>query len=358
MNVDRRTLVARDCEEALAGMSRALEPLKNDRILITGGTGFIGTWLAEMLAFLNDNHGFSVRMLLSSKKAQAFREKAPHLAERKDVELLEMDVRRTVELPEDVNRIIHAACSPDSRLHASDPITVIDVVVNGTATLLAAAARLPELKMVLNVSSGWVYGSQPVEHGGISESSWGSLDPHAIASVYPEAKRCGETVCAAYANGYRLPIVNARPFAYVGPYQLLDKPWAVNNFFRDAMLGGPIRILGNPETVRSYLYASDMACWLLKILTNGKSGQSYNVGSPQGVTLRELAKIIAEHCPNTVEIQSQQLGKKIQPSSTFVPDTSLAESELHLRDTVDLRDAIGRTIAWNRSARGAGAIAT
>ncbi len=67
----------------------------------------------------------------------------------------------------------------------------------------------------------------------------------------------------------KLPVVTARPFAFIGPYQGLDKPWAVNNFLRDALLGVPIRILGDADTVRSYMYPSDMAFWLLAILAEG-----------------------------------------------------------------------------------------
>ena len=348
MSSERNELIRRDCSEILAIGYRSLEALRGSSVLVTGGTGFLGAWLAEMIAVLNDKYNFGTKLYLLSTHASTFGDKAPHLALRNDVDLIERDVRYIVEIPEDVNFIIHAASSPDSRLHASDPIKVIDVTVNGTLAVLTAAARLPKLKKVLNISSGLVYGSQPWELEGIPESFWGSLDPSSVGSVYAEAKRCAETVCAAGANEHRLPIVNARPFAYIGPYQLLDKPWAINNFLRDALLGGPIRILGDSKTVRSYLYASDMTFWLLRVLVDGKVGQNFNIGSPHGVTLLELAETIASVSADRIEIKLPLSQEKARPKTRFVPDTSLVESSLGLTATVDLNKAISRTLAWNR----------
>lgn len=349
MSNERNELIRRDCSEILEGEHRSLDALRGGSILVTGGTGFLGTWLAEMMAFLNDKYEFGTKLYLLSTHANSFGDKAPHLAIRKDIELIERDVRYIAEIPEDVSWIVHAAASPDSRLHASDPLRVIDVIVNGTSAVLTAASRLSGLKKFLNVSSGLVYGSQPWDMEGIPENFWGALDPGSVGSVYAEGKRCAETVCAAYADGHRMPVVKVRPFAYVGPYQLLDKPWAVNNFLRDAILGGPIRILGDPQTVRSYMYASDMAFWMLKILSDGKPGQSYNIGSPQGISLQELAEKIVSNFANRIEIRMPLSQKNARPKSRFVPDTSLAESSLGLKRFVDLDGAISRAVIWNRS---------
>ncbi len=347
MTPEQKALIHKDCSDVLTHGHAELQALRGNHILITGGTGFLGTWISELVAFLNDNYGFGIRLTLLSTHANSFGDKAMHLAMRDDIALVERDIRNIFEIHEEVNGIIHAACSPDSRLHVSDPLRTIDVIVNGTSALLAAAARLPNLKKVVNISSGLVYGSQPFEIERISEGFWGTMAPDLVGSVYAEAKRCAETVCAAYRNGQRLPIVNVRPFAYIGPYQLLDKPWAINNFLRDALLGGPIRILGDEQTTRSYLYASDMAFWILKILAEGQSGQSFNVGSSQGITLLELAKTIASSVGEGIEIRKSLIHKDSR--SRFVPDISLAEASLGLRPTVPLDEAIKRTCLWNRS---------
>lgn len=347
MTPDLLEIIREDCEQ-VAAPAEALEPLKNTCVLITGGTGFVGTWLTELAAFLNDEHRFNIRLILLSSRAHNFSAKAPHLAMRRDVTLVEKDVRSVVEIPDEVEWIIHAAANPDNRLYASDPLTNMQVIVEGTQAVLEAASRLPRLKKFLNVSSGLIYGSQPWTLDAIPESFVGGLDPGSIGSAYAEAKRFAETLCTAYRNQHRMPVTNARPFAMIGPYQLLDRPWAANNFIRDSLLGGPIRILGDGETVRSYLYPSDMAWWLWRILTEGTVGLNYNVGSPHGIVLRELAEKIASYFPTRPKILSRVSGDRNLKRTKYVPDTSLVQNALGVRLTVDLDTAIKRTIQWNQ----------
>jgi dTDP-glucose 4,6-dehydratase len=346
-NLAALDIVQEDCRQ-VAEDSSALKILQGEHILITGGTGFIGIWLTELLAFLNDYHHLDVHIILLSSNAESFGARAPHLANRPDVKLIQQDVRRMMDLPNEIGWIIHAAGTPDNRQHASDPLRVMQVIVNGTTSVLEAATRLPNLKKFLNISSGLVYGPQPWELAGIQEDSFMGLDSRSLNAAYPEAKRFAETLCTVYRSQHRLPIVNTRPFAFVGPYQLLDRPWAVNNFVRDALQGGPIRIQGDGETMRSYLYASDMAWWLLNILVQGIVGLSYNIGSPQGIPLAKLANIVASSFlvrPQVLLGVSSDLHVR---RSKFVPDVSLAENTLGLKLTVDLEAAIRRTILWHQ----------
>jgi dTDP-glucose 4,6-dehydratase len=125
----------------------------------------------------------------------------------------------------------------------------------------------------------------------------------------------------------------------------LDKPWAINNFLRDGISGGPIRILNDGETVRSYMYASDMAFWILRILTEGISGIAYNVGSPCPVTLKNLAEKIAINFTPRPDIRIGTLFADPKYRSRFVPDVSLAAKSLGLDLKVNLDDSLKRTLA-------------
>lgn len=343
-----QALAREDCANILREQHEALACLRGERILVTGGTGFLGTWIAEFVACLNDEHDFDLSLVLLSSRAQTFREKAPHLARRGEILLIERDVRDVVDISESVTRIVHAAASPDSRLHASDPLHTAQVIVQGTSAILEAAARLPRLNSVLNVSSGWVYGDAATGQGGTDEEDWGTLDPSGIRAVYAESKRMAETICAGYRNEHRLPIVTVRPFSFMGPYQALDKPWAINNFLRDALLGGPIRILGDPGTLRSYLYASDMTFWVLKALASGQPGKAYNIGSPAGVDLKSLAQTIAESTHEGIEVRLANVHKDARSGAKFVPDVSRIQHELGVTMRVDLNEAIKRTLHWNK----------
>jgi dTDP-glucose 4,6-dehydratase len=347
INPNGLNLVRQDCEQVAIDISR-LEVLRGEHLLITGGTGFMGTWLTELLSFLNDHYGFGMHVSLMSSRMAAFRDKAPHLALRPDITLIQQDVRNVVDLPSEVGWVIHAAGNPDNRLHASDPLQVMRVIAQGTTSVLEAATRLPDLKKFLNISSGLVYGTQPWELAGIPEDFVGGSDCASVNAAYSEAKRFGETLCATYRNQHRLPIVNARPFAFLGPYQLLDRPWAINNFIRDSLRGGPIRIQGDGETVRSYMYASDMAWWILCILVQGAVGKSYNVGSPQSLTLAQLAEKVAVNFPERPKITLGFSSDRMLRRSKFIPDVSLIQDTLGLTLTVDLETAIQRTILWNQ----------
>lgn len=339
-----------DCNAAITNLAM-LDKLHGQHVLVTGGTGFMGTWIAEMVACLNDDHGFGVELSLLAPSASSFAEHAPHLATRCDINLIEQDVRDIVALPDGVTYVIHAAGTPDNRVHVTDPLRTMSVITHGTSAVLHAAAESSTLRKVLNVSSGLVYGAQPLDMAGMPETHAGGPRPDSISSIYAEAKRYAETEAAAWRSQTKLPVVTARPFAFIGPYQGLDKPWAVNNFLRDALLCVPVRILGDAETVRSYMYPSDMAFWLLAILAEGVNGTAYNVGSPDAITLGALAQRVAASVEHSPEVVCRPLG---EPRITrFVPDVARAQSSLQLSVTVGLDDAIRRTLDWHRTA-GAG----
>jgi len=348
MAVNRLEIIKEDLRKVAANGTSSLERLKGETILVTGGTGFMGTWISELVTFLNDEHGFEIKLILLSSHVDKFKRDQARIAERDEVTVIQRDVRNLKEIPTNVSYIIHAAANPDRRSHASEPLRTVEVIVDGTKAVLDYASRLPDVKKILNISSGLVYGPQPWDVPGISESMYGPLDCSDFNSAYPESKRVAETICAIYRNQHRLPIVNARPFAFIGPYQSLDRPWAVNNFIRDGLLGGPIRIQGDGLTVRSYMYPSDMAWWLLNFLARGEVGRSYNMGSPEPTTLLNLAEMIASNLPNTPKIISGLSKDKSLHSSRFVPNVELASGSLGLGITVDLRTAINRTILWNQ----------
>ena len=336
-----------DCSIALRDQAHLLAPLKGDTLVVTGGTGFTGTWIAEMIACLNDEHSFGVKLHLLSRSTDRFKIACPHLAGRKDITLIKSDVRHTMEVSKDTGWLIHAAANPDNRFHATNPIETMTVIADGTSTILRTVDRCSNFKMFLNVSSGLVYGSQPWEMERIAETFHGAPVCGSVSSAYAEAKRYAETLCSAARSQARIPLLTVRPFAFIGPYQSLDTPWAINNFIRDALSGNPIRVFGDGQTVRSYMYPSDMAFWLLRILTGGTSGLTYNLGSPTGVTLEQVAGMVSNHFTPRPEIRLRTASNAAQ-NSRFVPDVALAGSALGLSLKIDLETAIERTIRWNQ----------
>ena len=332
-----------DCGDASSWSLKMLTELKNQKIFIAGGTGFLGSWIAELVAYFNDNHQFNTSLVILARNMGSFLADKNHLASRGDIQLISNDIRNINELPNDISYIIHAAASPDNRNHVSNPIDTIASITHGTNNLIDSAFKLPNLRKMLYISSGQVYGKTETNNGLISESDYGPLDCNKITSVYQEAKRLSEAICCAYTSQYKLPIVIARPFSFIGPYQSLSKPWAINNFINDALHNKTIRIVGNGEPIRSYMYPADYAIWILKILLDGKISTAYNVGSPLGVSLKDVAEkiVIISQSKATVDIRFNN-----DDSSCFLPDVSLGEKELGLKINYNIEDTIKKSIEW------------
>lgn len=348
-----RDRLGEDLAVAFGSQLTSLTEMRGSTLLVTGGTGFVGSWLAEAVAFLNDKHAFGTHLILQSPKASQLSERHPHLCRRADIELQDIDARNIHELPRSVQWVIHAAGSPDGRQHASDPTRTIETIVGGTTALMKAAGRSADLKKILNISSGHVYGGQPMDIERIPENYVGGVDPASFRSAYAEAKRMAETVCASYGSQYRIPVTTARPFAFVGPYQFLDRPWAVNNLVRDATLGENLRIHGDGLTVRSYMYPADMAVWLLTMLVRGEIGAAYNVGHPDGVTLLALAQMIVRLASKPVQIETDVLREARSSRSRFVPDVTKSQRNLKLAINFDLESSLERMMSWAQSSLGA-----
>jgi nucleoside-diphosphate-sugar epimerase len=321
------------------------DEMRGKRLFLTGGTGFVGCWLLESFAWANDKLGLNSSALVLTRNFEAFKEKAPHLVNHPAISFHPGDVR-SFEFPGgEFPFIIHGAAESSTNLNNEDPLSMFDVIVQGTRRVLDFAGRAGAKKMLF-ISSGAVYGKQPVNMAHVPEEYQGAPDTTDPASAYAEGKRAGELLCSLYARHTGLQAKIARCFAFVGPYLPLDIHFAVGNFIRDGLAGGPIRVKGDGTPHRSYLYAADLAIWLWTILLRGEPGRPYNVGSEDAATIGELVHQVAncfQPAPR-VEIALQpQIGKLPE---RYVPSVQRCALELGLRQTVDLRESICRTIGW------------
>jgi nucleoside-diphosphate-sugar epimerase len=331
--------LALDLDHVLTHTSGVWDELRTARIFVTGGTGFFGCWLLESYAWAWERVGLDGSMSVLTRSAAAFRNKAPHLASHPAIRLVEGDVR-SFDLPgERFTHVIHAAADATPELCRAQPLLVLDTIVDGTRRVLDFAAECGASRVLLT-SSGAVYGAQPREMSHVPETYLGAPDVTDQKWVYAEGKRVAELLCTLYGGERGIECLIARGFSFVGPYLPLNAHFAIGNFMRDAMAGGPVRVGGDGTPVRSYLHMADLAIWLWTILVGGRPGRPYNVGSERDVSIGELAELVGAGLK--VEIAGTPVPGR--PPERYVPATGRARAELNLREWISLEESIRRTM--------------
>jgi nucleoside-diphosphate-sugar epimerase len=167
-------------------------------------------------------------------------------------------------------------------------------------------------------------------------------------SIYGEGKRAAELLCALAAQtGLEAKI--ARCFAFVGPHLPLDSHFAAGNFLSDVLHGRSISIASDGTSLRSYLYASDLAIWLWTILFQAASLRAYNVGSEHAVSIAELAHAAASLADPALNVSVAQAATPGKAPAQYVPSTARAQQELALCERVPLAEALRRTLDWHNT---------
>jgi nucleoside-diphosphate-sugar epimerase len=343
-------IVKQDAMAAIDGRLDFLAPLRGKHLFVSGGTGFLGTWLLEICSVLNQDFAFGTHITVYSRNSMAFAKRWPHIGRQSWIRFLDGDIRNLSELPRDVNFVIHAAATTDRRHFSTHPTAVAETNIFGTARILKASLWLENIEKFTLLSSGLIYGTQHWDHERIAEDYLGQLKCNDVMAVYAESKRAAETFAQAAISESKLPVVILRPFAFVGPFQSLELSWAVTDFIRDSLNGGPVRIMGDGLTVRSILYGSDFAYAVLAATASAKARAIYNLGSPEPVDLKNLATMITQNFLPSPEIQTK-VGQVGHDRTRLVPNTKTIERDLQFRVTVPLNLAIQKTIEWHRLLR-------
>jgi len=305
----------------------------NKSILVTGGSGFLGSFLCEKL-LEQGNEVICVDNFYTGAKRNIM-----HLMGNSHFELIRHDV--TFPLYVEVDEIYNLAC-PASPIHYQrDPVQTVKTCVHGAINMLGLAKRIRA--KILQASTSEVYGD-PVVHPQV-ESYWGNVNPIGIRSCYDEGKRCAETLFSCYRMQCSLPVKIVRIFNTYGPRMHPNDGRVVSNFILQALQNRDITIYGDGSQTRSFCYRDDLIDAMIRMMdTPDEVTGPVNIGNPGEFTILQLAELVIELTNSRSGIIRQEL--PADDPKQRRPDISLARNLLQWEPTTPLREGLSRTIEY------------
>ncbi|WP_156384595.1 MULTISPECIES: UDP-glucuronic acid decarboxylase family protein [unclassified Devosia] len=305
------------------------------RVLVTGGAGFLGSHLCERLVAEGHDVICADNFYTGSKGNIA------HLRGNPRFELLRHDV--TFPLYVEVDRIFNLACPASPVHYQRDPVQTTKTSVHGAINMLGLAKRVGA--RILQASTSEVYGDPEVHPQ--TEDYWGRVNPIGPRACYDEGKRCAETLFFDYHRQHRLDIKVMRIFNTYGPRMQPDDGRVVSNFIVQALKGEPITIYGDGSQTRSFCYVDDMIEGMFRLMETGPDFPGpVNVGNPGEYTMLELAELAIRLTASRSELVFMPMPP--DDPRQRQPDITLARDRLGWAPTVELEAGMIRTIAYFR----------
>jgi nucleoside-diphosphate-sugar epimerase len=324
-----------------------LRTIVDSPTVITGGSGFIGTWLTLSWVYAHKKFGGGGKLLVTSRNSESNRHLLESINPFAPVTYLDSDIREFVMPPDFENSfLVHAATPASDELNRSNPDLMLSIVVDGQKQVVLESKRV-NVKRFLFLSSGAVYGPQPLDLPYLSEEMFNPSHNSSANSAYGEGKRISEGIGNRALHESGLQFVTARLFAFLAPYLPMDTHFAAGNFLSQATNALPITISSGGGSQRTYQYGSDMVVWLWSLLVKGQAGEAYNVGSDQAVSILGLAQTIQNQVRPMVDLEVLGIDAP-NNISRYVPSVEKIKKEFGVDNQVELAKAIERTESWIR----------
>lgn len=302
------------------------------RVLVTGGAGFIGSFLCERL--LDDGHD----VVCLDNFFTGRKQNIAHLRDHRYFELVRHDVTMPILL--EVDRIFNFAC-PASPVHYQyNPVKTVKTSVMGTINMLGLAKRVRA--RILQASTSEVYGDPTVHPQ--TEEYWGNVNPIGPRACYDEGKRVAETLCFDYHRQNEVDIRVVRIFNTYGPRMLMDDGRVVSNFVVQALRGEDITLYGDGNQTRSFCYVDDLVEGVVKMMDQTETIGPVNLGNPAEFSIRELASLVIELTNSKSQLTFAPL--PTDDPTRRQPDISRARKFLGWEPRIALRDGLASTIAY------------
>lgn len=306
--------------------TKAKPRVERNRVLVTGGAGFVGSHLCEYLVNRGDHVICADNFFTGSK------ENVAHLLLRPNFELIRHDVVEPILL--EIDQIYHLAC-PASPVHYKyNPIKTIKTGFIGTMNMLGLAKRCKARFLISSTSE--VYGD-PLEHPQ-TENYWGNVNPIGERSCYDEGKRAAECLTMDYHREHGLEVRIVRIFNTYGPKMALDDGRVVSNFVAQALQNEPLTIFGDGLQTRSFQYVSDLIKGMVAVMDNDDHIGPFNIGNPGEFTMIELAEMVKKVVNPKVEIMFVE--NTSDDPSRRKPDITKAKTMLGWEPRIKLEDGL------------------
>ncbi len=347
-------IIKRDIESIIKRLGNYINALSGKKVLITGASGLIGSYIVETIAYLNSEKKLSssCKILGLQKKDITKEHRLGYLLGRQDIQFVSHDVALPYSPSFKIDYIIHSAGMSAPAFFLADPLGTIDVNVNGIRWILEYA-RKNKIDSVLYMSSGEIYGNPTRENIPTPESYNGNASTLGPRACYTSSKRLAETLCFIYFEKYGVPVKIARPFIVYGPGLGIFDRRVVADFIRSGLEGKPIEMLSDGLDTRSYCYITDATVAFFKLLLSQKNGEAFNVASDlEEVSIKDLAKLVHKifNIKNPVKVSIKDVKFiKGAPNRVF-PNISKLKKAFGFKPEVGIEEGLRRTIEWNKSA--------
>ena len=302
-------------------------------IVITGGSGFVGSYLCERL--INDGHNLIVVDNLLTGSTENIRD----LMDNENFSFIEHDVQNHIEIENKVDYVLHFASAASPKAYTEHPVNTLKAGSIGTLNTLGLAKK--HNSQYLLASTSEVYGDPLISPQ--NEEYWGNVNPNGERSMYDEAKRFAEAAVATYSRSYDIKAKIVRIFNTYGPRMQLNDGRVVTNFIFQALQDNNITIYGDGSQTRSFSYVEDTVDGIISLMQSNEY-DVFNIGNPNEITVLELAQKIIELTNSKSEIVFKSLPS--DDPKQRKPDISKAKSKLGWEPKVNLEDGLIKTIDW------------
>ena len=344
------TVIRDDLDEIARRAEEDLRRLDGKRVLVTGGAGFLMSYLVDVLAARADSlrHEHAPFVVVADNFTTARKDRLSHLASHPGVEIRDLDVSR-LELAESFDVIVHGASIASPVAYRRMPLRTLEVNALGTLALLRAVQDRGLDAFVL-LSTSEIYGDPEPAHVPTPETYPGRVSSTGPRACYDESKRFAETLAVTYFQTYGTPVRIVRPFNVYGPGLRHDDGRAVPSLVDDARRGRDLVLHSDGRPRRSFCYVTDFIVSLLRVIARGVDGEAYNVGDDrEEISMRELAdriRAVTQARGQVVVRPSEDPDYLTDNPQRRCPDLTKLRALGGSMACVSLEDGLARYVRW------------